>query len=454
MAVVVTDPAPPEFTADGPGTPATAWQAALEPATRAVLTLEGVRRLVVVSAHPDDESLGAGALIASATAAGLQVELVCATEGELSHPRSPTHVPDDVALLRAEEYVAAARELGVGVPSLRWLGLPDGAVDKHLTELTDRLVEIVGDGSGTAIVATWSQDGHPDHGAVGRAAAATARRTDAELWEFPVWFWHWASPDDGRASRLRPFRATRRALEAKRRAVEAHRSQVAPLSPLAGDEALLAPELLAHFRSDHEWFVVTPGADCRDDELDELHGALEDPWGVDSRWYERRKRELLLAALPRPRFRRALEVGCSTGALTEALAGRADHVLAVDRSRAALAAAQRRLGDRPDVALDHLDVPAEWPSSGRFDLVVVSEVGYFLSPAALDGLVERIAHSLDPDGVVVLCHWRHPIEGWLLDADEVHRRFEGDQVPPLQAVYRDRDVEIRVHAADWPASDR
>ena len=71
-----------------------------------------------------------------------------------------------------------------------------------------------------------------------------------------------------------------------------------------------------------------------------------------------------------------------------------------------------------------------------------------------DGLVARIASTLAPDGVVALCHWRHRVEGWVLDADDVHRRFADGSLPPLQATYRDRDVEIHVHAADWPDHER
>jgi SAM-dependent methyltransferase len=99
-----------------------------------------------------------------------------------------------------------------------------------------------------------------------------------------------------------------------------------------------------------------------------------------------------------------------------------------------------------------LDVPRQWPAGRSFDLVVVSEVGYFLSPAALDRLVERIEDSLRDDGVVVLCHWRHPVEGWVMDAEAVHRGFAVDGLPPLQATYRDRDVELRMLARDeeWP----
>ncbi len=446
----------PTFTAHGPGTPATVWRAHLSHGRRSPASILGADRVVVVSAHPDDECLGAGGLVATASDAEIPVVFVCATDGELSHPDSPTHTPDAMAQRRRAEWEAAVETLGPPLlPSeTHRLGLPDGRLSDHTDELTTRLVEIVGDGRGTLLVTTWSEDGHPDHVALGRSAAAAARRTDAELWEFPVWFWHWAQRDDPRAVHLRPLALSRSAESAKEKAVAAHTSQIGDLSSLPGDEAVLTDEVLAHFRGDHEWFVITPGRDCLDDSLDQLHRHLADPWGVDSRWYERRKRDLLLTMLPQQRFARALEVGCSTGALTEALARYADRVVAVDRSRAAVSAARQRLGDDPRVSLYELDVATAWPDEGTFDLVVVSEVGYFLSPAGLDGLVERVATSLAPGGVVALCHWRHPVSGWLLDADGVHRRFADGPLPPVQATYRDRDVEIRIHAPHWLEPDR
>jgi LmbE family N-acetylglucosaminyl deacetylase/SAM-dependent methyltransferase len=448
---VTTTPTRP-FTAHGPGTAARVWRHRLDPGAHEPLTLEGVRRVVVVGAHPDDESLAAGGLVAGARAAGIPVVLVCATDGEGSHPDSPTHDPASLAVRRAAEWEAAARELGVDAAARHRLRLDDGDLERDVERLTQALVEVVRDGRGTVLAAPWREDGHPDHAAVGRAAAAAARRTDAELWEYPVWFWHWAAPDDPRVNRLHALSVSSYA-DVKQRAIHAHHSQVAPLSALAGDETLLSPDLLAHFTGPHEWYAVTAGADCRDDALDELHRVSEDPWGADSRWYERRKRDLLLAVLPHPRFRQALEIGCSAGALTAALTDRAERVVGVDRSPAALAIARHRLAGRAEVALVDLDVPAAWPG-GQFDLVVVSEIGYFLSPAAVDGLVRRISSSLSPDGVVALCHWRHPVEGWVLDAADVHRRFETGPVPPLQAEYRDRDVEIRVHAGAWPDHDR
>ena len=182
-----------------------------------------------------------------------------------------------------------------------------------------------------------------------------------------------------------------------------------------------------------------------DTALDDLHAADPDPWGVDSRFYEQRKRDLLLAALPRPRFARAVEIGSSTGALAAALAPRCDHLLALDSSAAAVAAARERLDGSEHVTVERRALPREWPA-GRYDLVVVSEVGYFLSPAALDELIELVRRDLTDDGVLVLCHWRHEVVGWPLDGPAVHAHVVAAGVRPVLATYVDRDIELLVLA--------
>ena len=203
--------------------------------------------------------------------------------------------------------------------------------------------------------------------------------------------------------------------------------------------------MIRHFAGPIERYVAEPAEDFA---LDDLHAADADPWGVDSRWYETRKRTLLLAALPRPRFRHGLEIGSSTGALAADLATRCDDLLVVDASAHAVAAARRRLRDAGSVRVEQHRVPEEWPTppDGGFDLVVVSEVGYFLIPHGLDDLVGRIRRSLAPDGVLVLCHWRHDIAGWPLDGPLVHTVMTRADVRPVLARYEDRDFELLVLA--------
>ncbi len=439
-----------------PGTDAAAWRAHASWGRVPELGLandgQPCTRLVVVAAHPDDESLGTGGLIAAAHDAGLTVYVVLLTAGEQSHPDSPTTTSAQLAKLRLGEAEAALAVLAPDAP-LVFLGAADGRVSEVEADVTAALVDLVGDGRRTLLVAPWAHDGHPDHEAAGRAAGAAARRTGARLAQYPIWMWHHRSPDAAPWPRLHRLDLTAGQRERKDRAIAAHASQVAPLSEQAGDEVLLGPEVLAHFGGPVEHFVVDDETPA-DDALDDLHRTSRDPWGVDERWYEQRKRLLTLAALPRRRFRRALEVGCSRGALAEDLAARCQEIVAVDRSPMAVHEARKRLAGLEGATVRELDIPSQYPD-GPFDLVVVSEVGYFLSPAELDRLVARICSSLADDGVVLLCHWRHPVAGWVLNGPEVHERFRASELPPEAARYQDRDVEIVVLCTpeQWPDAD-
>ncbi|WP_175539706.1 bifunctional PIG-L family deacetylase/class I SAM-dependent methyltransferase [Nocardioides exalbidus] len=411
----------PTFRHDHPGTPAAEWAGSPQwDALPALRLPAGRRRLVVVGAHPDDETLGAGGLIHAAARAGWTVEVVSATAGEASHPGSPTH-PTAVLGERRRSELDSAISLLAPDATVRCLDLPDGGVADEVDVLVASLVETIGtDGAEVLLCAPWRYDGHPDHDAVGRAAALAAARTDAQLLEYPVWLWHW-----GRAEDLPWSQAVRLALDApmqdaKRAAVGAHVSQVQPLSDQPGDEVMLGADLLAHFEGDGEVFITEPGT-VDDDVLDLVHHERPDPWQVDSS-YERRKRALTVASLPRETYARALEVGCSVGALALDLAGRSDHLLAVDASPTALDLARERTSSLPHVELRQARVPDQWPE-GSFDLVSVSEVGYFLSPRQLDDVVRLATSALAAGGHLLLCHWRHQPVGWPLAGPAVHDAF-------------------------------
>lgn len=432
------------FAHDRPGTPASAWTEHPRSGDVPELDLADVERLVVVAAHPDDESLGAGGLLARAHRLGWAIEVVAATDGGASHPDSPTHTPERLATIRRAELQDAVAATAPGA-SVRPLGLPDSGLADHEDHLARTLVDLVGDGRRTLLVAPWRRDAHPDHEAAGRAAATASVRTGARLLEYPVWFWHWGDPEDAPWPDLRALTLDDADRDARARAQAAHHSQVVPLSDRAGDEVLLGPELLEHFAGPREHYVAQEPDDAA---LDDLHAAEEDPWGTDSRFYEIRKRALLLAALPRARFRHGLEVGSSTGALAAALAERCEELLVLDASPAAVSAARARLSGSAGATVRRAAVPADWPAppAGGFDLVVLSEVGYFLSPAALDGVVARVRTSLAADGVLVLAHWRHEVAGWPLDGPAVHAAVVAAAVRPVVARYADRDVELLVLA--------
>ncbi len=416
----MTTTAPP-FSHRDEGTPEAVWAEApqwSEVPELPTLKQGRTERLVVVSAHPDDESLGAGGLIALADSLEIPVHVVLLTAGERSHPDSPTHSAQRLATLRLGEFERALAELAP-LASTTFVGLSDGAVDAGEETGIEALVDVIGtQGESTLVLAPWRRDGHTDHEAAGRIAAIAVERTDAELLEYPIWWWHWGAPHVTPWSQLVQLPLTPRLRSRKTEALAHYRSQSTSLSDLPGDEAVLEPEFLSHFARDHEVFVLPPGPG-EDTAFDDLHADDPDPWSVTTRWYEQRKRAVTLAALTRARYRRALEIGCSIGALAADLAPRCDELIAVDRSAAAVARAAETLSAHEGARAARMTVPEEWPE-GTFDLVVVSESGYFLSPRQLSDTIARIRDSLSSDGAVLLCHWRHPIAGWPLDGDDVH----------------------------------
>ncbi|AWI90501.1 methyltransferase type 12 [Methylobacterium sp. DM1] len=136
----------------------------------------------------------------------------------------------------------------------------------------------------------------------------------------------------------------------------------------------------------------------------EIYASDPDPWRFTSSAYEADKYDATLRALPRTRYENALEVGCSIGVFTRALAPRCGALTALDVAQAALDAAQTRCAEYPQVRFVRGAVPEVWPE-GRFDLIVFGEMLYFLSPADLARLVARVEASLEPGGDCVLVHW-------------------------------------------------
>jgi LmbE family N-acetylglucosaminyl deacetylase/SAM-dependent methyltransferase len=371
--------------------------------------------LVVLAAHPDDETLGAGGLIHMAAAAGRDVHVVVATDGEASHPSSRTLQPEQLARIRRAEVAAAVGELAPGA-RLTFLGLPDGGLHALHDQLTERVTALLD--RPVLLVAPWEHDAHPDHEACAVAARQSVRTGDT-LWQYPIWAWHWDSPEHSRllAAPLAGLELPAPARAAKRAALDCHVSQHRPLSPRPGDEAILQHGMLAHFTRDLEVFVPDVAAATRPGYFDELYAEKDDPWNLAGRFYETRKRGLLLASLPRPRFGAAFEPGCATGLLTAELARRCATVLAWDGAARAVELARARVGDRRDVRIERRRIPGEWPP-GRFELIVLSEVGYYCPDLAL--LAGRIDAGLAADGVLVACHWRHAAPDHPRTAEQVH----------------------------------
>lgn len=151
--------------------------------------------------------------------------------------------------------------------------------------------------------------------------------------------------------------------------------------------------------------------------FDQLYDTDEDPWLFRSRPYELRKRALTIAALPEERYAAVFEPGCSIGLLTAELSARSEHILAMDISPFALARAASEVPG--NVELRQGAIPDEWPS-GRFDLIVLSEIGYYLCETDCRRLVELATQSAQD---IIAVHWRHPVDDYPLSGDQVHAIF-------------------------------
>lgn len=165
----------------------------------------------------------------------------------------------------------------------------------------------------------------------------------------------------------------------------------------------------------------------------------DDPYGYRNRWYEERKRALLLAALPQRQFGAAWELGCSNGELTAALAERCETVLATDLSVRAVELARKRTAESGNVTVRQASHPSYWPS-GQFDLIVFSELGYFLPLDALEECICRMGGSLTAHGVLVACHWQHGFAEALTTPAEVHPLLQATINLPQLFRYSDRDM--------------
>ena len=150
-----------------------------------------------------------------------------------------------------------------------------------------------------------------------------------------------------------------------------------------------------------------------------IYARDRDPWKFESSEYEKGKYEATLASLPRSRYRCALEVGCSIGVLTRLLSGRTEALLALDISERALAVARERCSDLDQVSFACMRVPHELPEK-QFDLILVSEVGYYWSHADLQKAADRLSARHEQGGHLVLVHLTEPVPDYPLTGDEVH----------------------------------
>jgi SAM-dependent methyltransferase len=148
--------------------------------------------------------------------------------------------------------------------------------------------------------------------------------------------------------------------------------------------------------------------------FERMYAHDDDPWAFETSWYERRKYALTMAALPHARYQRAFEPGCSIGVLTSLLAERCDQLVAMEHLPAVAARARSRLRAQSGATVLEGSIPSDWPV-GTFDLIVLSEVAYYLTEEGLCLALEHARRSLRRKDTLVSVHYlletNYPLSG-------------------------------------------
>ena len=143
--------------------------------------------------------------------------------------------------------------------------------------------------------------------------------------------------------------------------------------------------------------------------FDRLYARDPDPWRFETSPYEQGKYADTLAQLDGRRFGHALELGCSIGVLSRRLAAQCDRLLSLDLAEAALRRARLHCAGLDHVGFRRATLPGDWPE-GAFDLVLISEMLYFLSPDDIAQLARRCAGAALPGCTILLVNWTGPTD--------------------------------------------
>lgn len=166
------------------------WRRAMHARAGEATGLVSGRRLMVVAAHPDDETLGCGGVIARARSDGNPVTVVVATDGRHS-TRSAVVAAPALAQLRTAELRTACASLGVPESSVVALGWEDGSLRLRVPQLAARLADLLAERRPEVVLVPSGQDDHPDHCALHAAAVRAISTMSAPylVLRYPIWAW-------------------------------------------------------------------------------------------------------------------------------------------------------------------------------------------------------------------------------------------------------------------------
>ncbi len=166
-----------------------------------------------------------------------------------------------------------------------------------------------------------------------------------------------------------------------------------------------------------------------------------DPWNFAGSEFEQGRFNKIVEALSGRHFHRAFEPGCSIGTLTERLATFCDAVDASDFSPTAVARAAERCAHLRNVHVTCQAFSDKTPLRG-YDLVILSEIGYYFRLGKWRTTVAQLAASMDSGCTVLASHWLGHSRDHRLEGDQVHEVLRAE--PLLQLEYEERNPGFRL----------
>lgn len=166
-----------------------------------------------------------------------------------------------------------------------------------------------------------------------------------------------------------------------------------------------------------------------------------DPWDFSSNAYESQRYDAIISAIAHRRYARAFEPGCSIGVLTERLAAYCDEVYAIDFSLSAIAQAQVRCAHLPQVEVHCASLPEGTPDKD-FDLLVLSEIGYYFTPQDWQHISTALIESIPQGATVLAAHWLGQSRDHRISGDEVHEILLSH--PKLRVEHTERNPKMRL----------
>ncbi len=158
------------------------------------------------------------------------------------------------------------------------------------------------------------------------------------------------------------------------------------------------------------------------DFFETLYQQNPDPWQFATSEYEAQKYAMTIDSLPHTLYQSGFEIGGSIGVLTEKLARKCHSLLSVDVSEIPQRQAIERCQHLNNIRFELMSVPDNFPTE-YFDLIVLSEVGYYWSHPDLIKAQRLILERLRSQGHLMLVHWTVDADVLPIAGDLVHDTF-------------------------------